>query len=455
MPIISGFPAGGNAKFPEGGKTDQVLVKTEEGEAWGNVKTVAEKATQKPISFQVTGLEGEEFTIEFTEDGEGGSSGVESFNGRSGKVVPQAGDYTAEMVGADPAGSATQALTDAKQYTDDEIKKIPTPDVSAQIQAHNIASDAHNDIRTLVNEHIANKANPHNITAAQVGALPITGGDLQGQLRMGGRLIRGVANPTEAQDAMNLQYTQSNFAAKNHNHNANQINAGILPVARGGIGLSSLTSGAFLRGNGSGAVSLTTLAQLKSELGIGGGKTATKYSETLRNITMSKASQTTINFSSSTLSGQSWKIVARFTADNKNDWDYLYDLTLRVGYDSSHTYGTSFPIQVDSNATLFGRVCSVEIGFLSLENISDNFKVDNGIIGIAYAIGTYNGTSVGINVDPAYTQTTTVTFVEASERDCYNISKGAKVSYYTNWSSSNVSANPEITSITLYSYKYN
>lgn len=100
MPIISGFPAGGNAKFPEGGKTDQVLVKTEEGEAWGNVKTVAEKATQKPISFQVTGLEGEEFTIEFTEDGEGGSGGVESFNGRSGAVVPQTGDYTAEMVGA-------------------------------------------------------------------------------------------------------------------------------------------------------------------------------------------------------------------------------------------------------------------------------------------------------------------------------------------------------------------
>lgn len=130
MPIISGFPAGGNAKFPKGGKTDQVLVKTEEGEAWGNVKTVAEKATQKPISFQVTGLEGEEFTIEFTEDGEGGSGGVESFNGRSGAVVPQTGDYTAEMVGADTSGSAAQALADAKQYTDDEIKKIPTPDVS-------------------------------------------------------------------------------------------------------------------------------------------------------------------------------------------------------------------------------------------------------------------------------------------------------------------------------------
>lgn len=151
MPIISGFPAGGNAKFPEGGKTDQVLVKTEEGEAWGNVKTVAEKATRKPISFQVTGLEGEEFTIEFTEDGEGGSGGVESFNGRSGKVVPQAGDYTAEMVGsvpitrtingkplssdislaaadvgADPSGSSATALESAKSYTDQAIQTAIT-----------------------------------------------------------------------------------------------------------------------------------------------------------------------------------------------------------------------------------------------------------------------------------------------------------------------------------------
>lgn len=165
MPIISGFPAGGNAKFPEGGKTDQVLVKTEEGEAWGNVKTVAEKATQKPISFQVTGLEGEEFTIEFTEDGEGGSGGVESFNGRSGVVVPQTGDYTAEMVGArandwmptagdvgaipttrtvngkplssdislaaadvgaDPSGSSATALESAKSYTDQAIQTAIT-----------------------------------------------------------------------------------------------------------------------------------------------------------------------------------------------------------------------------------------------------------------------------------------------------------------------------------------
>lgn len=43
----------------------------------------------------------------------GGASGVASFKGRTGAVVPQAGDYTAAMVGAIPAGTAAsiQALT--------------------------------------------------------------------------------------------------------------------------------------------------------------------------------------------------------------------------------------------------------------------------------------------------------------------------------------------------------
>lgn len=35
--------------------------------------------------------------------------GVTSFNGRTGAVVPAAGDYTAALVGADPAGSAAAA----------------------------------------------------------------------------------------------------------------------------------------------------------------------------------------------------------------------------------------------------------------------------------------------------------------------------------------------------------
>lgn len=51
--------------------------------------------------------------------------GVTSFKGRGGAVVPQSGDYTSEMVGADPAGTANSKVT-----------------------AHNESTDAHADIRT-------------------------------------------------------------------------------------------------------------------------------------------------------------------------------------------------------------------------------------------------------------------------------------------------------------------
>lgn len=50
------------------------------------------------------------------------------------------------------------------------------------------------------------------------------------------------------------------------NLNASKITAGTLPVARGGTGVASLTSGSFLRGNGTSAVSLRTPAQVKSDI---------------------------------------------------------------------------------------------------------------------------------------------------------------------------------------------
>ncbi len=43
-------------------------------------------------------------------ESEAPAAGVLSFNGRRGDVVPRDGDYTAKMVGADPAGSAQAAL---------------------------------------------------------------------------------------------------------------------------------------------------------------------------------------------------------------------------------------------------------------------------------------------------------------------------------------------------------
>ncbi|WP_405761456.1 hypothetical protein [Anaerovibrio slackiae] len=63
-------------------------------------------------------------------------------------------------------------------------------------------------ITNLIN-HIGNRSNPHGVTAAQVNA-----------------------------------------AAKAHTHNATDINAGTVPVARGGTGASSFPSGALVRGTG-------------------------------------------------------------------------------------------------------------------------------------------------------------------------------------------------------------
>jgi hypothetical protein len=40
----------------------------------------------------------------------GGGAAVTSFNGRSGAIAPQQGDYTAAMVGAEPAGTAASAI---------------------------------------------------------------------------------------------------------------------------------------------------------------------------------------------------------------------------------------------------------------------------------------------------------------------------------------------------------
>ena len=60
----------------------------------------------------------------------------------------QAGAGTGDMLASvyDPQGKRT----DVFEYVDDEIAKIPTPDVSAQIKAHNESVTAHPDIRNKI-----------------------------------------------------------------------------------------------------------------------------------------------------------------------------------------------------------------------------------------------------------------------------------------------------------------
>ena len=51
----------------------------------------------------------------------------------------------------------------------------------------------------------------------------------------------------------------SSFSLLGHSHSANDIVSGIFSVARGGTGCSSLTSGNILLGNGTGAITSTSV----------------------------------------------------------------------------------------------------------------------------------------------------------------------------------------------------
>lgn len=93
--------------------------------------------------------------------------GVTSFNGRSGAVAPQAGDYTADMVGARPSTWTPSA---------EDVGADPAGTAESAVSAHNQASDAHStQFNAKANAsdltaHTGNKNNPHGVTAAQVGA---------------------------------------------------------------------------------------------------------------------------------------------------------------------------------------------------------------------------------------------------------------------------------------------
>lgn len=92
-----------------GGTTGQVLTKTTDGQAWQDA----------PDGLPEGGTTGQILTK--TESGaawaDAPETGVVNFNGRTGAVTPQAGDYTADMIGARP---------DTWTPTADEVGAVPT-----------------------------------------------------------------------------------------------------------------------------------------------------------------------------------------------------------------------------------------------------------------------------------------------------------------------------------------
>ena len=123
--------------------------------------------------------------------------GVTSFNGRGGAVVPKVGDYTPEMVGADAAGTAetkagtvqsnldghegdTTAHITAAERTKWNGKQdkltfdtAPTANSTNPVTSGGVKTELDKKANaTSLGAHTGNTDNPHQVTAAQVGADP-------------------------------------------------------------------------------------------------------------------------------------------------------------------------------------------------------------------------------------------------------------------------------------------
>lgn len=140
--------------------------------------------------------------------GGGGSAGVSSFNGRTGVVVPQEGDYTAEQVGAVSLSGGT--MTGNLILNGD-----PTNNLQAATKQYvDVLGDTVNDILD------GTEAIPY---------LPDNGGTLTGALNMGNNKITMGATPTETTDVTNKGYVDG--VVKVVSDEVDGIIAGTTPIS--------------------------------------------------------------------------------------------------------------------------------------------------------------------------------------------------------------------------------
>lgn len=133
--------------LPSGGEEGQVLTKTASGAQWDDV----------PSDLPSGGTNGQILTK--TTDGVAWSdapeTGVTTFNGRTGAVTPQTGDYTAKMVGARPSTWTPSAA---------DVGAVPT---TRTVNGKALSADI-----SLTASDVGARASTWTPTASDVGAVP-------------------------------------------------------------------------------------------------------------------------------------------------------------------------------------------------------------------------------------------------------------------------------------------
>lgn len=149
--------------LPTGGETGQVLTKTASGTAWDDV----------PSDLPSGGTDGQILTK--TADGvaweDAPEGGVTSFNSRTGAITPQAGDYTAEMVGAVSESDVGVANGVAEL---DSTGKVPASQLPSMDYIPNSEKGANSGVATLDASGKLNATQKPTYTANEVGARPNT-----------------------------------------------------------------------------------------------------------------------------------------------------------------------------------------------------------------------------------------------------------------------------------------
>ena len=215
----------------------------------------------------------DENTLSFDENkvlsvvGGGGDAGVSSFNGRTGAVVPQDGDYTADQVGARPdtwTPNATEVgalpitggtLTGNLVLGDNKITTNSTPSAVSDVTNKGYVDGVVKVVSDEVDGIIAGTtpisvpiATDTKVGGVKVGAglsvdgegtlstaqtyLSTQGGTMTGAIAMGSQKITGLADATDPGDALNKKVGDATYALKTAiPTNATTATAGIVKQA--------------------------------------------------------------------------------------------------------------------------------------------------------------------------------------------------------------------------------
>lgn len=122
---------------------------------------------------------------------------------------------------------------------------------------------------------IGEEVNAHQHDAEDItsGTLPIARGGTGGATAAEAREALGVAYGTAAGTVCQGNDSRLNNARTPtaHNHAAGDINSGTLPVARGGTGVGTMTAGAALIGNGTGTPTFRAITNLTTKGALSAG----------------------------------------------------------------------------------------------------------------------------------------------------------------------------------------